>query len=108
MRPEALLFLPVFLAGCLQSLKPMPASAPAPDRYKACQEASECAIVDVSCNGCCQRDAVARKDSLDYVDHRERTCVGEQGAVCDCCYFPVEAVCEKNLCQLKTLSQNCQ
>lgn len=106
---RAILFLlSAFLAACLQSLKPMPASAPAPDRYRACQEASECAIVDISCNGCCQRDAVARKDSAAYAGHRERTCVGREGAICDCCYFPVETVCEKNLCQLRTLSQNCQ
>jgi hypothetical protein len=108
MRLAILFFLYAILVGCLQSLKPMPASAPAPERYKACQDPSECVIVDVSCIGCCQRDAVARKDSAAYAGHRERTCVGKQGAVCDCCYFPVEVACEKNLCQLKTLSQDCR
>ena len=108
MRISGILLLGAVLTGCLQSLKQMPASAPSPAKYKKCQDVSECVIVDMSCNGCCQRDAVNRQDSSAYMGHKGRTCVGQPGGICDCCYFPVETVCEAGLCQLKILNQNCQ
>jgi hypothetical protein len=100
--------LAVCLTGCLQSLKPMPASAPAPSQYKACGDVSECVIVDISCDGCCQRDAVNRKDSAEYEAHKGRTCVGRQESICDCCSLPAETVCEQGLCQLRILSRDCR
>lgn len=104
-------FLAICLCGCLDTLKStkaMPESAPAPAKYKKCQDVSDCVLVNVSCNQCCEQDAINRKDSLDYVSHKERTCVGIPGGVCDCCNISVEAVCERGMCQLKTLNQSCR
>lgn len=107
MRNPTLLILALVLAGCqLGEERPMPDQAPAPARFQACQQDSDCAIVDISCNQCCQQDAVNRSDSSDYMEHKSSTCVGRPGAICKCEYVPVRAACEQGLCRLKTLKQD--
>ena len=68
------------------------------ERYRACTEDSDCTLADISCNGCCERDAV----TTDLVDAFERdraeTCAGYRGPVCDCVVLPLEARCREDRC----------
>ena len=65
-----------------------------------CKTVNDCITVSSSCNGCCQRTAVNRKDSLSYELRRARGCSGFSGSVCDCEYQPVTTVCENSKCGL--------
>ena len=85
----------------------MPDSAPAPAALKECEEDADCILVDISCNGCCDRDAVNREDSTSYLEHKRMTCVGEPGAICSCCHFPAKAACEAGICVYKVLEERC-
>jgi hypothetical protein len=95
------------LAGCDPAEKDMPPEAPAPADMKVCTEDSQCVLVDNSCNGCCQRDAVNRKDSLAFIQYKPSICRGRTGAVCDCCYHPAKAACVNQRCQVRVLAEGC-
>lgn len=100
--------LSIFILGCQDTgEKEMPPSAPPPSALQGCQGDSDCVLVDVSCNGCCERDAVNKNDTARYSDFKTRTCVGTWGAVCDCCYYFSKAICDKGACRLQVLEQKC-
>lgn len=109
-KSSLLLLVALFMSGCqLEGGKPaeMPASAPAPADLKQCAVDADCILMDISCHGCCERDAVSRKDSTRYLEHKQATCVGEMGYVCGCCLFPARAACEAGLCNYKVLEEKC-
>lgn len=97
-----------FILGCQDAdEKEMPPSAAPPSALQVCQEDGDCVLVDISCNGCCERDAVNKKDTTMYSDFKARTCVGTFGAVCDCCYFPSKAICDRGACRKQVLEEKC-
>lgn len=107
-----LLLIALSLFGCelgdeKTAGRAMPDSAPAPAALKECAVDADCILMDISCNGCCDRDAVHRKDSASYLEHKRMTCVGEPGAMCSCCHFPAKAVCEAGLCLYRVLEERC-
>jgi hypothetical protein len=94
------------LLGC-QRDGSTPETAPAPADLQHCRDDGDCILVDISCNGCCDQDAVNRKDSAEYFDHKSRTCAGYSGPVCDCCFFKRKAVCTGGRCESLLLEQSC-
>lgn len=85
----------------------MPETAPAPADMQHCRNDGDCILVDISCNGCCEQDAVTRTDSSDYYDHKLRTCVGEPGPVCNCCFFKRKPACVSGRCESQLIEQSC-
>lgn len=112
MKGSVLLLIALCLSGCdlgggKSAARVMPDSAPAPADLKRCEVDADCILVDISCNGCCDRDAVNRKDSLRYLEHRQATCVGELGSICSCCHFLARAACEAGSCQYLVVEEKC-
>lgn len=96
------------LFGCESDDKAMPMDAPAPARYQTCAADSQCVLVDISCSGCCERDAVNRADSARYMDYKKGVCVGNPAAICGCCYILSRAACVEGRCTLQVLEQKCE
>lgn len=67
---------------------------------RTCETVEDCITVDSSCDGCCQRTAVNRKDSIGYEKRRAKGCSGYSGSICKCIYLPVAPVCENSKCGL--------
>jgi hypothetical protein len=97
----ACLLASALLAGCEESK--MPPDAPPPKSMQACAKTEDCILISTSCNGCCQRDAINKKDSAGYEAHRGKTCVGKQGGICDCVELPAVAECREKVCTLVVL-----
>lgn len=66
----------------------------------ACETADDCIEVSSSCDGCCQRTAVNRKDSIGFEKRRADGCAIPSGYICECMYRPVTLVCEDSKCGL--------
>lgn len=68
--------------------------------YRACASDEDCALVNVTCNGCCTRDAISasRVDTFEY--ERGRACASYRGAICDCDTKPADARCMAQRCVL--------
>lgn len=97
-----------FILGCQDAgEKEMPPSAPPPSALQVCTSDSDCVLVDISCNGCCERSAVNKKDTARYSEFKTKTCVGTWGAVCDCCYYTSKAICDGGVCRMQVLEGRC-
>lgn len=73
------------------------------DDWRACEEIADCVLVDTSCDGCCQRDAIARSVESAYDSERLDACEDYVGGECDCCFVVLEAVCSPaGLCEAAT------
>lgn len=94
-----------FLAGC--RVTPAPPSVQPPREYQSCSQDTDCILVNSSCNGCCQREAVNRKDSLSFERYRSRECDGYDGGICDCCYYVAHAECKLGRCTQVVDSAKC-
>ena len=63
------------------------------DDWRGCEQDSDCVLVDTSCDGCCQQDAIATSQEDAYGPARADACEGYEGGECDCCFLALEAVC---------------
>jgi hypothetical protein len=61
--------------------------------YRPCSADRECMLVDVGCNGCCQRDAISEELRTNYLTEHAALCADYRGAICDCAYTPLEPRC---------------
>ena len=61
--------------------------------YRYCSADTDCALVNVTCNGCCDRDAIAASLTDEYRSAHEDACEGYSGGVCDCAPESLRAVC---------------
>jgi hypothetical protein len=69
-----------------------------PDRYRSCSVDEDCTLVSVSCDGCCQRDAVTKELEEKFDRDRRESCAGFSGDECDCSFQEMRALCEKERC----------
>lgn len=73
------------------------------NEWRACAQDSDCVLVDVSCDGCCQQDAVATSVESDFGPARTDACADYEGGECDCCFVIREAACsDAGLCEAVT------
>jgi hypothetical protein len=97
------LLLSLFTVSC-QSGDEDPAKGPSEVEplasQLACGTVDDCIVISSSCDGCCQRTSVNRRDSISYEKHRAEGCSIPSGYVCDCRYLPVTPVCEDSKCGL--------
>jgi hypothetical protein len=63
------------------------------DEWRDCEQDSDCVLVDTSCDGCCQRDAIATSLEATYGPAQVDACADYEGGECDCCFLALEAVC---------------
>jgi hypothetical protein len=68
-----------------------------PDRYRDCSLDKDCVLTSISCDGCCQRDAVAKDQKDEFERDREESC-DYSGAVCDCSFSEMRAICDEERC----------
>jgi hypothetical protein len=61
--------------------------------FRACTEDSDCVLVDVDCNGCCTRDAIAQSLQSVYDESKRHACSSYMGAICDCSFEDLEPRC---------------
>ena len=66
--------------------------------YRPCSADEDCVLVDVGCDGCCQRDAIAEDLRADYMTEHGAICADYRGAICDCGYTPLEPHCVDARC----------
>jgi hypothetical protein len=66
--------------------------------YRECLSDADCVLVRVSCDGCCQRDAIASELGAEFEAAREEACRGYSGAECDCDIQPATARCMESRC----------
>ncbi len=71
---------------------------------RTCETADDCIEVSSSCDGCCQRTAVNRKDSIGFEERRAEGCSIPSGYECDCIIRPMVPVCENSKCGLMLIS----
>ena len=70
------------------------------DSWRSCEQASDCVIVDISCDGCCGQDAVAADRQSEWGDAFTTMCADYEGGVCDCEFLPVTAECNDSVCEV--------
>lgn len=85
-------------AGCQE--REMPKTAPPLAAQQKCAKAEDCILINISCDGCCEREAINRTDSMSYMDLKSKTCVGKKGSICDCSELPAQAICENTVCKM--------
>jgi hypothetical protein len=67
--------------------------------YTSCATHGDCALVGVSCNGCCDVGAIRADLEPTFEPARQRACAGYQGPQCDCDFPDVVARCEQGACR---------
>jgi hypothetical protein len=73
------------------------------ETYTECSDDADCKLVGTSCNGCCQLGAIQTSLEATYESNRQLACADYEGAICDCDYGNVAALCEQGRC--RTLQQ---
>lgn len=66
--------------------------------YRDCQQDADCSLVSISCDGCCQRDAITSTLESTYDTNFAAACADYRGAICDCNIQPAEARCIDAVC----------
>ena len=69
-----------------------------PDRYRGCAVDDDCTLVSISCDGCCERDAVAKSLAKEFESTRKDVCSGYEGPECDCEFAKLDARCKNQRC----------
>lgn len=69
-----------------------------PERYRECSVDDDCTLVSISCNGCCQRDAVTKSLEKAFERARRDSCSGYPGPECDCEFRKLDARCKNERC----------
>jgi hypothetical protein len=67
---------------------------------RTCVTVDDCITVSSTCNGCCQRTAVNKKDSIGFEERRAEVCSRPSGFICSCIPLPMVPVCENSQCGL--------
>lgn len=106
MKMKSLLYamlLSLLAVSCQQGVE-SPAKGPAEvqplESQRTCETVDDCIEVGSSCDGCCQRTAVNRKDSIGFEKRRAEGCSRPSGFICKCEYLPLAPVCENSRCGL--------
>jgi hypothetical protein len=68
------------------------------EAYRPCVADIDCTLVNVTCNGCCERDAISSALVTTYKENRDAACFDYRGGVCDCDFLPMTARCEAQRC----------
>ena len=66
--------------------------------YRNCQQDADCILVSISCNGCCERDAIASTLESTYDENFSAACADYRGGICDCGLVPADARCIDSVC----------
>jgi hypothetical protein len=69
-----------------------------PERYRECSADDDCTLANISCDGCCDRDAVAKSLAKAFERDRKGSCSGYDGPECDCAFAELEARCKEERC----------
>ncbi|MET0283703.1 MAG: hypothetical protein ABW352_04515, partial [Polyangiales bacterium] len=68
------------------------------EAYRACTRDADCLLVNVTCNGCCARAAIAATLNERFDEEKEAACDGYRGAICDCDFAKIAPACVANVC----------
>lgn len=71
------------------------------DVYTMCKSDDDCSLVNVTCNGCCDRESISSSLESKFDDEKELACSDYEGAICDCQELPLTAVCEDERCKTR-------
>jgi hypothetical protein len=67
--------------------------------YQECETDKDCTLVNITCNGCCEREAIQSSLEGEFEDAKKLACEGYQGPQCDCQELPETAACTAGRCE---------
>lgn len=98
MKKVVFAFLGLCTLACVE--KEMPDTAEPTAAQRVCKVDADCILANISCNGCCQEEAINKKDSAGYAARKLKLCVGKLTSVCDCSPLPSIAKCLNTRCEV--------
>lgn len=99
----SLMMIALCLAACEE--KEMPRTAEPTAAQRVCKADVDCILVNISCDGCCAREAINKADSAGYAARKTKLCVGKLTSVCDCTSEPAVGKCVRSKCELQVVGQ---
>ena len=77
-----------------------PAAVPVPDAWRTCRTDADCVLVDTTCIGCCENDAILRKFQPELERQLSKLCPSSRGN-CDYKCVVRKAACTDHRCGAK-------
>lgn len=104
----AMLTLGLGLSACREKVEPgavAPRTAQPSAAQRMCIGDGDCILIDIACNGCCDREAINKADSAAYLKGKTGICSGYEGPICTCIQEPAEAKCRASQCEMELIAK---
>ncbi len=69
-----------------------------PLKYQSCMIDSDCVLISINCDWCCDRGAIHRSFVSVFGKERDLNCKEYKGPVCDCIELPATTACVAGYC----------